>query len=84
MVYDSGFTDDATGEFVTYEGAFERFPAVFGPEGSGIPVGLTQVYLTTPPERYPVFVAREIGALAVVTVVAGGTAAWVVARRRPD
>jgi hypothetical protein len=84
MIYDSGFTDRASGEFVTYEQAYERFPEAFGPEGSGMPVGLTQVYLTTPPELYPVFVAREIGALAVVTALVGGAAAWAIARRRPE
>lgn len=84
MIYDSGFTDDVTGEFVTYEQAFERFPEEFGPEGSWMPPGLTQVYLTTPPELCPVFVGREIGALAVLTILVGVAAAWAVARRRPE
>ncbi len=84
MIYDSGWTDDATGEFVTYDQAFERFPEAFGPQGSWMPPGLTQVYLTTPPELYPVFVAREIGALAIVTIVFGVAAALVVSWRRPE
>jgi hypothetical protein len=83
MIYDSGWTDDATGEFVSYEQAFERFPEEFGPEGSWMPPGLTQVYLTTSPGLYPVIVAREIGALALVTLLASGFAAWIVAWRRP-
>lgn len=84
MIYDSAFTDDTTGEFVTSEEAYNRFPEVFGMEGSGIPPGMTQVYLMTPPERYPLFVAREIGALAFVTGLVGGLALWVITWRRPD
>lgn len=84
MIYDSAFTDDATGELVTYDEASRRFPEVFGMQGSGIPPGMTQVHLMTPPDLYPVFVAREIGALAVISVLAGGLALWVIAWRRPD
>jgi hypothetical protein len=84
MVYGAAFTDDTTGELVTSEEAYNRFPEVFGIQGSGVPPGMTQVYLMTPPERYPVFVAREIGALALVSVFAGGLALWVITWRRPD
>jgi hypothetical protein len=84
MIYDSGFIDDATGKSVTFDEALRRFPDVFGPTGSGTPPGMSQVYLTTPPELYPVFVAREIGALAVVSVLVGGLALWVIRWRRPD
>jgi ABC-type transport system involved in multi-copper enzyme maturation permease subunit len=84
MVYDSGWTDDATGDFLTYDQAFERFPEEFGPDGSWMPPGLTQVYLATPTELYPAFVAREIAALVGVGVLAGGAAAWMVGWRRPD
>jgi hypothetical protein len=84
MIYDSAFTDDATGERVTFEEVYSRFPEVFGPTGSGVPRGMTQVVLTTPPELYPVFVAREIGALALISVMVGGLALWVIGWRRPD
>jgi hypothetical protein len=84
MIYDSAFTDDTSGELITSEEAFSRFPEAFGIQGSGMPPGMTQVYLMTPPERYPVFVAREIGALALVSVLVGGLAFWVIAWRRPD
>jgi len=84
ITYDAAFIDDATGKLVTYDEASRRFPEVFGVEGSGVPPGMTQVYLTTPPERYPLFVAREIGALAIVSVVVGGLALWVITWRRPD
>jgi len=83
MVYDQAWTDDVTGEVVTYDEAFARFPEVFGPTGTSMPPGMTQVHLTTPPEQYPSFVAREIGALFVITVVAGTIGAWVVGWRRP-
>lgn len=83
-IYDSGFTDDATGEHVTFDDAYERFPEEFGPQGSGMPPGLSQVYLATPPERYPVFVAREIGALALVSALAAGAGLWIIRSRRPD
>lgn len=84
MVYDQAWTDDATGEFLTYDQAFERFPEEFGPEGSWMPPGLTQVYLMTPPEVYPAFVAREIAALLGVAVLAAAGAAWVIGWRRPE
>lgn len=84
MIYDSAFTEDATGELVTFEEAYSRFPEVFGPTGSGMPPGMTQVYFAAPPELYPLFVAREIGALALVSVLVGGLALWVIKWRRPD
>lgn len=83
MVYDQAWTDDDTGELITYDQAFARFPEVFGPTGSWMPPGMTQVYLATPTEQYPTFVAREIGALLVITVVAGALGAWVIGWRRP-
>lgn len=84
MIYDSAFTEDATGELVTFDEAYSRFPEVFGPAGSGMPPGMTQVYFAAPPELYPLFVAREIGALALVSVLVGGLALWVIKWRRPD
>lgn len=84
MVYDSAFTDDATGERVTFDQAYARFPEEFGPQGSGMPPGMSQVYLVTPPERYPIFVAREIGALGLVSALAAGAGLWIIRSRRPD
>lgn len=84
MIYDSAFIDDATGKLVTSDEVYRRFPDVFGTQGSGRPPGMTQVELMTPPERYPLFVAREIGALAFVSVLVGGMALWVITWRRPD
>ncbi len=39
MIYDSAFTEDATGALVTSKEAYNRFPEVFRMEGSGIPPG---------------------------------------------
>lgn len=83
-IYDQGWTDDATGEFLTYDEASARFPEEFGPEGSWNPPGLTMVYLATPPELYPAFAWREIGALAGVSLLIGALALWLVGYRRPD
>ncbi len=84
MMYGSAFLDDASGELVTFDDAYRRFPDAFGPLGSGLPPGMSQVYLVTPPERYPVFVAREIGALLIVTLVVSAVAVWVIGWRRPE
>jgi hypothetical protein len=49
-----------------------------------MPPGMTQVYLATPADLYPNFVAREIAALALLAAVAGASAAWVIGWRRPE
>lgn len=84
MVYDSGFVDDATGEVVTYEEAYERFPEDFGPTGSGMPPGMTMTYLAIPPDRYLSFVVRESGVLLGVALVGGMATALVIGARRPE
>ena len=83
MVYDSRFLDDATGEQVTFEQAYERFPEEFGPTGMGMPPGMTMTYLTTPPERYGSFVARESAVLIGLFVLAGALALLMIRSRRP-
>lgn len=84
MVYDSAFIDDATGERISFDEAYRRYPDLFGPEGDAFPPGLSQVYLATSPELYPVFVAREIGALLLFSVLVAGASLWVLRSRRPD
>lgn len=84
MIYDSAFTDDTTGELITFDEAYNRYPEVFGPQGSGMPPGMSMVYLATPPEQYPLFVVREIAALAGVGIVATVLAMQLVAWRRPE
>ena len=84
MVYGTAYRDDTTGEFVSQDDAFRRFPDTFGPTGSGIPPGMSQLYLTAPPTLYSLFVLREVGALGAVTVLAIGGSLWVIRSRRPD
>ena len=83
-IYDVGYVDETTGERLTFDEVYERFPEVFGPTGTGIAPGMSQVYLATPPALYPVFVAREIGALALVSVLVAGVGLWMLRSRRPD
>lgn len=49
-----------------------------------MPPGVSQVYLTTPPQPYPIFVSPEIGALALISLVVAGATLWIVTWRRPD
>jgi hypothetical protein len=84
MVYDSGFRVDATGEQLTYDEAFERYPEELGPFGEGLPPGTTVLVRANPPEQYPAFVAREAAALLLVTVVAAAAAIWLIGTRRPE
>lgn len=84
MVYGSAYRSDATGEHFTDQEVYEAYPEVFGPQGDGIPPGMTQLLLATPTDRYPAFVARESGALLLVAVVAGAVAVAVVRVRRPE
>ena len=84
MIYDSAFVDDATGERLSFDEVANRFPDLFGRMGSGLPPGMSQVYLATPPAAYPRFVARESGVLIGVAIVAGATATLLVTSRRPE
>ena len=84
MVYGSAYRSDATGEHLTDQEVYEAYPEEFGPQGHGIPPGMTQLLLATPADRYPAFVARESGVLLLVGVVAAGVTAVVVRVRRPE
>jgi hypothetical protein len=84
MVHDSGFRVDATGEILTYDQAFERYPEELGPFGEGLPPGTTMLVRANPPEQYPIYVAREAGALLLVIVAASGAALLTVRSRRPE
>lgn len=84
MVFDSGFRSDATGEIITWEEAYNRFPDTFNELGEGAPPGMTSVWRIVLPGRYPDFVAREIGFLAGVTALLGVAAVGLVGRRRPE
>ena len=84
LVYDTAYRDDATGKMLSYDEALRSFPEAFGPTGSGIPPGMSQLYLTAPPDLYSLYVLREIGALGAVTVLALAGSVWVLRFRRPD
>ena len=84
LVYDTAYRDEATGELLSFDEALRRYPDAFGPTGTGIPPGMSQLYLTAPPTLYSLYVLREIGALAAVTVLAIGGSLWVIRSRRPD
>lgn len=84
MVYGSGFRSDATNEVITWDEAYEQFPEEFSETTGELNVpGMTAVWLVVPPELYPLFVAREVGALIVTFLVAAGIAIVVVHSRRP-
>jgi hypothetical protein len=83
MVYDQQFIDDATGERMTFEQAYERYPDVFN-TGPGIPPGMTMAYLATPPGQYPWFVARESAVLLGLALVGGVVATVMIGSRRPE
>jgi ABC-type transport system involved in multi-copper enzyme maturation permease subunit len=84
MVFDSGFRSDESGEIITWDEAFNRYPEVFNDIGDGAPPGMTSVWRIVPPERYADFVVREIGVLAGASLLFGGVAVALVGRRRPE
>ncbi len=84
LVYGTGYVDDATGAIISSDEAYQASPDLLGPVGPGTPPGMSQVYLVTPPDLYPFFVAGEGGALLVISVLASGAALWVLRSRRPD
>lgn len=83
MIYDSGFRSDATGEVITWDEAYNRYPESFNEMGEGDPPGMTSVWRVVPPDRYPLYVARELAALAIGLLVMGALAFGLIGRRRP-
>ena len=83
MVYDQAFRTDS-GEIITYEQAYEQFPDMFNEFGEGAPPGTISVWRIVPPEAYGVYVAREIGVLAIVLVAVAAGSVGLVAVRRPE
>jgi hypothetical protein len=85
MVFDSGFQSDATGEVITWEEAYNRFPDTFDEmTGEGGPPGMTSVWKVVPPEAFGLYVAREIGVLVLAFVIAGAATLALVHRRRAE
>lgn len=84
MVFDSGFRSDATGEIIGYEQAYHEYPESFDQmTGEGGPPSMTSVWKVVPPDAFGLYVAREIGALGVILVLATAGSAALVAVRRP-
>jgi hypothetical protein len=84
MVFDSGFQSDATGDVITYDEAYTQFPDSFDEmTGEGGPPGMTSVWKVVPPEAFDLYVAREIGLLAGVLLIAGVATLAIVRSRRP-
>lgn len=82
-VYDSGFRVDETGEFLTWEEAYERYPDEMMSSEDGTVPGTTMIWFVVPSERMPWFVARESGVLGGLVLVAGLIGFSVVGSRRP-
>jgi hypothetical protein len=80
-IYGGGFRDDATGEILDYDQAYERFGDQF--DEFGMAPGLTNVYYMVPAGRYGEFVLRESGLFGGVALVALAGTLRVVATRRP-
>jgi hypothetical protein len=80
-IYGSGFRDDATGELLTDEEAYEAF----GDELDlyGVPPGYSNVYFMVPSRRYGEFVLYESAIFGLVALAGIGASTAIVARRRP-
>lgn len=84
MIFDQGFQFDATGDIISWEEAYNRYPDSFDEmSGEGEPPGTTMVWRVVPPEAIGLYVAREVGVLAGVFAVAAGASVVLVRRRRP-
>lgn len=85
MVFDQGFQSDATGDVISWDEAYNQYPDSFNPmTGEGGPPGMTSVWKVVPPDTFGLYVAREIGVLLGVSLVAGAATVALVRRRRPE
>jgi ABC-type transport system involved in multi-copper enzyme maturation permease subunit len=84
-IYGSSFRDDATGEVVSYEQAYDSFGESFGEEIDefGNPIGYSQVYFMVPSSRYGEFVLYEAALFGMVALAGIGATVQIVANRRP-
>jgi len=85
MMWDSGFHSEATGEIMTYQEAYERYPeelnAMTDPDDAL--EGWEPAALYLPADRFDDFVLMESGVYVLVFVVAGLVALVLVRVRRP-
>jgi hypothetical protein len=84
-IYGSALRDDATGEVISYEQAYETFGESFGEaiDEFGNPVGYSQVYFMVPSRRYGEFVLYEAAIFGLVALAGIGVSTQIVANRRP-
>jgi hypothetical protein len=84
-IYGSALLDNATGEVISYEQAYESFGESFGGEIDefGNPVGYSQVYFMVPSGRFGEFVLYEAAIFGVVALAGIGASTQIVASRRP-
>ena len=80
--YDGGYRDDGTGELITWDEMYQRYPEEME-SGDGTIPGTTMVALVLPPERVPSFVARETVVLGGVSLVSVLLSLGLVGSRRP-
>lgn len=85
MVFDQGFRSDETGDVITWDEAYNRYPESFNPMAAeGGPPGMISVWKIVPPEAFGLYVAREIGVLVAAFMGAGLATLALVRRRRPE
>ena len=85
MVFDSGFRSDATGDVISWDEAYNRYPDSFDEmTGEGGPPGMTSVWKIVPPEAFGLYVTREIGVLVAVFIIVGVATVGLVGVRRPE
>jgi hypothetical protein len=84
-IYGGGFRDNATGEVISYEQAYESFGESFGEEIDefGNPLGYSPVFFMVPSRRYGEFVLYEAAIFGLVALAGIGATAQIVANRRP-
>lgn len=85
MMWDSGFSSETTGEIMTYQEAYERYPEDLNTmtDPSDALDGWEPAGLFLPADRFDDFVLMESGVYVVVFIVAGLVAMAVVRARRP-
>lgn len=85
MMWDSGFISETTGEIMTYQEAYERYPDELNSmtDPNDALEGWEPAALFLPAGRFNDFVLLESGVYALLVVLAGLTALVVVRVRRP-
>jgi hypothetical protein len=80
-IYGSAFRDDATGEVLDDQEAYERYGDQL--DEFGMAEGLTMMYYMVPSQRFGEFVLREAGLFGAVALLTAAGSLWLVVTRRP-